>query len=1261
MHNLKKVYGLLQPIPRCQRLRPEGRSEAETPVIGTATTMKMTIATAPTMTQRIHHRKVLRLAGKRPGGHHHRSLALGTGKGRPAIRAPVDTACENSDDSGLGFDHHMDVRSLHYGERNVWADEVPDIKRRKLELKVENEETNDGYCFPESLKTCKENNSIIRSVPCSGAQNLGRNVSQNVNSGKNLSRCLPMTNRRTPVQGPVTLTSQLGSASRNGKVHLQIVCQPEQQHRARYQTEGSRGAVKDRTGNSFPIVKLIGYDKPTTLQIFIGTDLGRVAPHMFYQACRVSGKNSTPCVEKKVDGTIVIEIELEPAKEMIATCDCVGILKERNVDVEHRFPEQLSPRSKKKSTKCRMVFRTTITNDDGSTETLQVSSQPIVCTQPPGIPEICKKSLTNCPVSGGMELFILGKNFLKDTKVIFQQHAVYDVPGERAEVIWEEVVTPDKEFLQQTHLVCVVPPYMRQVVQDPVPVRLFVMSSGKNSEPHNFMYNPVTTTTTVTNTNASSGDANAVRMEPNAPSAAPFLSKMLWPTGTTTAATTVITGTPKQELDLGMMPPPTSLIPLAQRRPSTNMTLVDANSPPMRSMKTELIDENSQGSVVMDMMSENSMDMRHRFRTISENSLDGHHDDSSMTLINENSMDIMRRQDMLKSRIEAMSENSNSMHSFHCDKSNTSIHNDDSMESSRPADVPMFPQSKLMPHPHIQSDMDNSNLSRDDLKGIDLRMKTPMVTLNDLANTQPPSLATLRRFVVTESNNMPLPNQTGQSVENYLTTLENNSQKSVLSNTLASSALKNDNQLLLQTIKTSMFSSVSQPMNLLSAGTTVAGTPKLFTTDPVISNAQVLSETLLTSNSTSEILPNVTESHIKTTTSFDFSAPSLITTGPVMFSTQTATVPLLESSTEVLKQNGANMILAQQNLEAALSAGILQNATATPKLDALVNSAVETHIGSPINSPQQDLLIDNKSPLIPSSPQEILRQSPLLVQSDILISHTSPPDVILSPQAPLLTSALSPNELMIHSSQNELNVSPNALSPEVILNPQVSPSVICQDTLMQVNTICSPGIIPNNQIQSEILTADSEHVTSNALLSTLKPPPVSVESIVINAAVDFIKTQKKINQITGLDSHMCSVEQQKTQEQSLINTLLDVRNTSPNQEAHTFAGNQSQVMLQSHVTDLLKLSQSQFVNGAASQQNILAISTAEKQNEFLSQVNLDLQVTKQQQETVKTDQSVVTAGQLQKKNEEGMIPPALTNMSDHDLISYINPSCFDQV
>lgn len=52
-----------------------------------------------------------------------------------------------------------------------------------------------------------------------------------------------------------------------GDITLSIICQPEQQHRARYQTEGSRGAVKDRSGNGFPMVKLNGYNKAVTLQV----------------------------------------------------------------------------------------------------------------------------------------------------------------------------------------------------------------------------------------------------------------------------------------------------------------------------------------------------------------------------------------------------------------------------------------------------------------------------------------------------------------------------------------------------------------------------------------------------------------------------------------------------------------------------------------------------------------------------------------------------------------------------------------------------------------------------------------------------------------------------------------------------------------------------------------------------------------------------------------------------------------------------------
>lgn len=94
---------------------------------------------------------------------------------------------------------------------------------------------------------------------------------------------------------------------------LVIISQPEKQHRARYQTEGSRGAIKDRDGNGYPKVKLTGYTggDNLTLQIFIGMDNGKVKPHGFYQACPVSGKNQEHCEERTIEGNSVIEMPLE--------------------------------------------------------------------------------------------------------------------------------------------------------------------------------------------------------------------------------------------------------------------------------------------------------------------------------------------------------------------------------------------------------------------------------------------------------------------------------------------------------------------------------------------------------------------------------------------------------------------------------------------------------------------------------------------------------------------------------------------------------------------------------------------------------------------------------------------------------------------------------------------------------------------------------------------------------------------------------------
>lgn len=221
--------------------------------------------------------------------------------------------------------------------------------------------------------------------------------------------------------------------------------------------------------------------------------MGRVSPHIFYQACKVSGKNSTPCCETKTEGTMVIEIELKPENEMTVICDCVGILKERNVDVEHRLGRNHAlaasvTRNKKKSTKCRIVFRAKIHEDSEIPEVLQICSNTITCTQPPGVPEICKKSLDVCSVVGGKELYIIGKNFLKDTKVTFVR---FD-DSRQAKKLWEEIVQPDKEYLQQTHLICVVPSYpMGDSVQEPLNVQIYVTSSNKKSEPHSFVYLPL--------------------------------------------------------------------------------------------------------------------------------------------------------------------------------------------------------------------------------------------------------------------------------------------------------------------------------------------------------------------------------------------------------------------------------------------------------------------------------------------------------------------------------------------------------------------------------------------------------------------------------------------------------------------------------------------------------------------------------------------------------------------------------------------------
>ncbi|KAM9854321.1 nuclear factor of activated T-cells 5a [Aulostomus maculatus] len=276
-----------------------------------------------------------------------------------------------------------------------------------------------------------------------------------------------------------SLSTQFPQRS-DGK-ELKILMQPETQHRARYLTEGSRGSVKDRTQQGFPTIKLEGVNEPVVLQVFVANDAGRVKPHGFYQACRVTGRNTTACKEVDIEGTTVIEIPLEPSNDMTLAVDCVGILKLRNADVEARIGVA---GSKKKSTRARLAFRVSIPQPDGPVLTLQVPSSPILCTQPAGVPEILKKSLHSCSVRGGEEVFIIGKNFLKGTKVIFQENTSDDNP-------WQAEANIDMDLFHQNHLIVTVPPFHNQSITSPVSVGIFVMTNaGRSHEAQSFTYTP---------------------------------------------------------------------------------------------------------------------------------------------------------------------------------------------------------------------------------------------------------------------------------------------------------------------------------------------------------------------------------------------------------------------------------------------------------------------------------------------------------------------------------------------------------------------------------------------------------------------------------------------------------------------------------------------------------------------------------------------------------------------------------------------------
>ncbi|XP_048814028.1 nuclear factor of activated T-cells, cytoplasmic 3 isoform X1 [Tympanuchus pallidicinctus] len=299
-------------------------------------------------------------------------------------------------------------------------------------------------------------------------------------------------NKPKPGHTPIFRTSSLPPLdwplpSHYGQCELKIEVQPKTHHRAHYETEGSRGAVKASTGGH-PVVKLLGYsEKPVNLQMFIGTADDRyLRPHAFYQVHRITGKTvATASQEIIIASTKVLEIPLLPENNMSASIDCAGILKLRNSDIELRKGETDIGR---KNTRVRLVFRVHIPQPSGKVLSLQTASIPVECSQRSAqeLPQIEKYSINSCSVNGGHEMVVTGSNFLPESKIIFFEK------GQDGRPQWEVEGKIIREKCQGANIILEIPPYHNKTITAAVQVQFYLCNGKrKKSQSQRFTYTPV--------------------------------------------------------------------------------------------------------------------------------------------------------------------------------------------------------------------------------------------------------------------------------------------------------------------------------------------------------------------------------------------------------------------------------------------------------------------------------------------------------------------------------------------------------------------------------------------------------------------------------------------------------------------------------------------------------------------------------------------------------------------------------------------------
>ncbi|KAI6234491.1 hypothetical protein M3Y99_00801100 [Aphelenchoides fujianensis] len=274
--------------------------------------------------------------------------------------------------------------------------------------------------------------------------------------------------------------------------------EPEDQHRARYLSEGSRGAIKDRSGSSHCTIQLTGYFRPTRVEMFAALGAGELQPHPSYRLIPVAGKTSvtTPC-KKAVshDGIECLEIKLQPETNMTAVLDCIGILKICSYDTKQqrrsRRPAAAPSKRSKSSPSCgqseeaedrtaslastctRVCLRAYVLDETKSNyKMLETCTQPIRCVQQLGVPEVLNFE-ENGARFGRRRTFHHWKKFRQ---------------GNHGTLCWSAEATIAKAFFHQCHIVCSVPAYPHLYRGGTVSIT--VQCGQKQSHPHSFVYLP---------------------------------------------------------------------------------------------------------------------------------------------------------------------------------------------------------------------------------------------------------------------------------------------------------------------------------------------------------------------------------------------------------------------------------------------------------------------------------------------------------------------------------------------------------------------------------------------------------------------------------------------------------------------------------------------------------------------------------------------------------------------------------------------------